>query len=467
MTYPHIAARIFNTALLIHPQKLDAIIAGLGERLLGSRLLIAQMRAAQDVKADMLEPEMFSTRRGERTDAGYRMVDGVAVVGINGALVHRSKMDANSNYLLGYNDMAARLEDAMANPDAHAVLQVWDSPGGEAQGAFEFGQRALELRGKKPMYSIADGMAASAAYLGASAAEHVAVTPTGYAGSIGVVMRHVDFSRALANDGIAVTHIFAGAHKVDGNPFEALPAAVRADIQAEINSLYDMFTSAVARHMGLDLAAVRGTEARTFMGQAAVDAGLAHRVATTDQLITELSGLRSRTYPVQSARSSADSKGASMSGNNTAADGTNSAPQATATAGAPTQAAAPAFTAADVDRARAEGVQQGVQQGLALERARVGAILGHQAAAVHPPVALQCISGGLSAEQSTAILAALPAQSPTGATGAANNAFATAMAATGNPKVSGMEGKGEAGDEAALATQILASFSAGNGTAAH
>ena len=35
MKYPHLAARLFNTPLFVHPQKLDAIIAGLGARLLG------------------------------------------------------------------------------------------------------------------------------------------------------------------------------------------------------------------------------------------------------------------------------------------------------------------------------------------------------------------------------------------------------------------------------------------------
>ena len=38
MKYPHLAARLFNTPLLVHPGKLDAIIAGLGGRLLGNPL---------------------------------------------------------------------------------------------------------------------------------------------------------------------------------------------------------------------------------------------------------------------------------------------------------------------------------------------------------------------------------------------------------------------------------------------
>ena len=38
MKYPHLAARLFNTPLFVHPQKLDAIIAGLGARLLGGEI---------------------------------------------------------------------------------------------------------------------------------------------------------------------------------------------------------------------------------------------------------------------------------------------------------------------------------------------------------------------------------------------------------------------------------------------
>jgi signal peptide peptidase SppA len=417
MKYPHIAARLFNTPLLIHPQKLDAIIAGLGQRVLGAGDLVLE---PAEIAGEKLQPDMFTTRRGERSDGGYRNVDGVAVIPINGALVHKSKLDANSNYLLGYNDMAARVEHAMDNPDIHAILQVWDSPGGEAQGAFEFAQRMFELRGKKPMVSIADGMAASAAMLGASASDKLALTATGYAGSIGVVMRHVDFSRALANDGIAVTHIFAGAHKVDGNQFEALPASVRADFQAEINALYDMFTSAVAKHMKLDPAAVRATEARTFMGQAAVDAGLAHRIVTTDLLISELAAQRAPLIPVgQSARSTTDNTGASMSGNTPAADGTTSATQPAA------------LTQQDVDKARAEGREEGIKA----ERTRTTGILAHKEAEGRGALAVQCVNTGLALEAASALLTAAPKAT-------AASPFGAAMTALGNPDVRADDGAG-------------------------
>ncbi|RYH19379.1 MAG: S49 family peptidase, partial [Alcaligenaceae bacterium] len=175
MKYPHLAARLFNTPLFVHPQKLDAIIAGLGPRLLGGEIDLA----ADHANADLALPaDMFSTRRGKRGDAGYMVSEGVAVISASGALVHRSRRDANSSYLLGYNELAMQVEDAMDNADVHAVLQIFDSPGGEVSGAFEYADRIHALRGKKPMYAIADSLAASAAYLGGSAFDQLAISQT-------------------------------------------------------------------------------------------------------------------------------------------------------------------------------------------------------------------------------------------------------------------------------------------------
>ena len=364
MNYPHLAARLFNTPLLIHPQKLDAIIAGLGERLLGAGVELP----AELAQAQALPAHMFSTRQATaRGDTGYGITDGVAVISASGALVHRSRMDGASSYLLGYNELALQLEDAMANPDVHAVMQVMDTPGGEVSGAFEYSDRIHALRGKKPMWAIADSLAASAGYLGGSAFDHLAISATGYVGSIGVVMRHLDLSRKLANDGVKVTHIFAGDHKIDGNPCEPLPASVRADLQAEIDSLYTVFVDAVVRNRGLNAQAVRNTQANSYRGQAAVSLGLADRVSTTDQLLSELAALRARSYPVgRSARATAN-QGDSMSGT-TQAGGQQAA--------SPAAAAAPTLSQADIDAARAEGAAAERDR---IAQVRAQSLPGHEA----------------------------------------------------------------------------------------
>lgn len=298
MGYPHITSRIFNTPLLIHPQKLDAIIAGIGSRTLG--LSPEQIKTQQDNSIELLPTELFSTKRGERNqERGYKVIDGVAIINISGATVHRSRMEAPSSFLLGYDDITADIEHAMDNSDVHALLRVYDSPGGEAQGAFEHADRLAALLGKKPMVSIADGMAASAGYLASSASDELVITNTGYVGSIGVVMRHIDLSRALANEGVNVTHIYAGAHKIDGHQFAPLPDAVRADFQEEVNGLYELFVDAVSKHRNLNADAIRSTEAATFRGQQAIANGLADRISTTDQLLTELAAKRaSKVYSI-------------------------------------------------------------------------------------------------------------------------------------------------------------------------
>ena len=411
MKYSHIAARLFNTPLLIHPQKLDAIIAGIGPRLFGVSPDALQLASTG---SEVLAPELFSTKKGERNqERGYKVVDGVAIVAINGATVHRSRMDADSTFLLGYNDITADVEHAMDNPDVHAILRVYDSPGGEVQGAFEHADRMRALLGKKPMISVADGMAASAGYLAGSVADELVITSTGYAGSIGVVMRHVDFSRALANDGIQVTHIFAGAHKVDGNPDAPLPDAVRADFQAEIDDLYAMFVEAVATHRRLSAAAVRGTEAAVFRGQAAIQAGLADRLATTDQLISELAAKRSTRSFGLPARSTANQGAKTMSGNQEQAG--NDTPAT--------------LTQADLDRARAEGVASGTSA----ERARISTILQSEAAAGRQDMAAHLAFGtDMAADAAVVLLGKAPA---TTAAKPGANALAAAMDAVEQPNV--------------------------------
>lgn len=451
-TYPHLADRLLNTPLLLHPQKLDAIIAGLGQRLLGVDGL--HLDAAELTARAVLPAEMFTTRRGERSDRGYRVVEGVAVISAMGGLVHRTKLAADSSLLIGYNDLAADLEDALAKADVHAIALVFDSPGGEVSGAFELAERIYAARGHKPMVAVADGMAASAAYLAASAADEVVVSATSYVGSIGVVMRHVDFSRALANDGITVSHIFAGEHKIDGNPYQPLPDAVRNALQADIEGLYQMFVQAVAKHRGLDEQAVRDTRAGVYRGVAAVAARLADRIGTVDAVVAELAARRNHAVaaavgislqPWETSMSHASATAAAAAPA-APADATTTTTAATTAAAAPT---APATASqADLDKARAEGA--------AAERARVAAITGHPNAAANPGITQQCIATGLSAEQAKGFLDAAPAAATTTASAQAGNQFAAAMAAMGNPNVSGVEAA--APDSAAATAQAAAGW---------
>jgi ClpP class serine protease len=147
------------------------------------------------------------------------------------------------------------------------------------------------VRQIKPVTAFVNDMAASAAYGIASAASEIVTSPTSILGSIGVVMLHADRSGELAAQGVKPTLIFAGSHKVDGNPFEPLSDAVRADLQASVDAHYRQFLDTVAQGRGRKLTAdmARATEARTFIGVEAIALGLADRIASFDEVLASLS----------------------------------------------------------------------------------------------------------------------------------------------------------------------------------
>lgn len=272
---PHIASRLFNTPLMIHPGKLSAIISGLAPRL--------------GVELSGTLPDAYTVRAGQSGKGGYRVVDGIGVIDIFGALAHRTEMQADSSYIMGYETIGRMLDAALADRDVAAVVLNVDSPGGEVSGAFQLAQQILGGRDIKPIHAVAGDLAASGGYLIASAAQSISISPAGQVGSIGVVTCHVDMSSALEKAGYKVTPIFAGSHKVDGNPYQPLPQAVAERIQSDIDMYYGMFVDAVrAGRPILSERRIKATEAAMFIGEQAVIAGLADRVETPDQLIARL-----------------------------------------------------------------------------------------------------------------------------------------------------------------------------------
>lgn len=285
--YPNLASHVFGVPLMIHPAKADMIIAGLGPRLLGVGELHSTSLQSTGERPD---PQAYTTLFGEARRPGYRVIDSVAVVDVFGVLAHRGGIDGMSSYVLGYDSIARRLETAVADPDVRSIVLNMDTPGGEAAAVFDLTDQVREVSKRKPVHAVIGDMAASAGYAIASAADSISITRTGMAGSIGVVMRHVDASRQMKKAGLAIEHIYAGAHKVDGHPFAPLTAEVRADLQAEVDKVYDLFVETVAENRVMDPADVRATEARMYTGGEAVKVGLADRIETPDEMIARLNG---------------------------------------------------------------------------------------------------------------------------------------------------------------------------------
>lgn len=227
----------------------------------------------------------------EAGEIDLTLAGGVAVIAIGGTLTDMSMGDEWFWYgELPYQAIRAQLACAAARADVCGVLLQINSPGGLVSGCAETAAQIARTAAVKPVWAWAE-MACSAAYWLAAAAGRIVLSPTAAAGSIGVMMTHVDLSRALDAAGITVTDIYAGEFKDIGTPFRPLDDRDRGELRAEIDAIYREFCAAVGRQRaaaGLDEAAARGTEARVRIGADAVALRLADAVDGFDATVAAL-----------------------------------------------------------------------------------------------------------------------------------------------------------------------------------
>jgi signal peptide peptidase SppA len=286
---PHLAQRLFNRPVAIHPDKAEVIIAALADRLGVAHLFsqahglrpAAEVIVAADTGLGLLEA-------GGSPRAGYHNIGGVAVIEVEGTLVQKTGCLEPYSGMTGYDGIRANLNLALDDPAVRAIALDIDSPGGEVAGCFDLADFTAQCAREKPIWAILDEMACSAAYALASACTRITIPRTGIAGSIGVIAMHADFSRALDKQGVTVTVIKHGARKADGNPYQPLEGAALGRLQADIDTLGTLFADTVARNRRSTPAAIQAMEAGTCLGAEAVSAGLADAVMAPDVALRAL-----------------------------------------------------------------------------------------------------------------------------------------------------------------------------------
>ncbi|ENT8855099.1 S49 family peptidase [Escherichia coli] len=305
----HIIAAAFNEPLLLEPAYARVFFCALGREMGAASLSVPQQQVQLDAPGMLAETDEYMAG-GKRPARVYRVVNGIAVLPVTGTLVHRLGGMRPFSGMTGYDGIVACLQQAMADSQVRGVLLDIDSPGGQAAGAFDCADMIYRLRQQKPVWALCNDTACSAAMLLASACSRRLVTQTSRIGSIGVMMSHVSYAGHLAQAGVDITLIYSGAHKVDGNQFEALPAEVRQDMQQRIDAARRMFAEKVAMFTGLSVDAVTGTEAAVFEGQSGIDAGLADELVNASDAISVMatalnSNVRGGTMPQLTATEAA------------------------------------------------------------------------------------------------------------------------------------------------------------------
>lgn len=266
-----IKRELLNTPHLIEPQSFNAILDYVNKRNDGEATIVSPEAANwDDVDGD------YSSRYVEDTRTG--------VMSVTGPLTYKTSgweaMCGGTSYEMLKGQMEYFVEKG-----AKTVVMMVDSGGGQAHGMMDsanYIRRLADENGIK-IISYVDGMSASAAYGISCISDEIVMSADSQVGSIGVLIQLYNDSKALEMKGYERTFITAGKDKVPFDKDGAFTEAFIDRLQTQVDMLYEGFTSHVAEHRGMDIGAVKGTEANVFMSQEAITLGLADKVMTVEE----------------------------------------------------------------------------------------------------------------------------------------------------------------------------------------
>jgi len=379
----------------------------------------------QIANRENLDPEAVAAKLGRPLDNTYsvEMRGNVAVLPVTGPLFRYANLFTALSGATSYELLARDFHAAVENPDVSAIVLNIDSPGGEANGTGELADMIHQARGGKPIVAYVGGMAASAGYWIASAADRIVVDETALLGSIGVRTVLTDGSGADQKRGLKRYTIVSS--QSPNKDLDASSPEDRARVQRVVDDMAAVFVSRVARNRGVTEETVLSDfgQGDVMVGIKAVDAGLADAIGSLEGVLSELSTDTETTVFIQAPA---------------AAGGTSTTSMEASTMSEKTQDTAPAaepqperiHTQADLDRAREDGIRQGVFQ----ERQRIEAILGHESAKGREATAMKlAFTTDMAPDQASAILESVP-QAETSST-QGKSEFEKHMETLGNPRV--------------------------------
>lgn len=416
------------------------------QQILGTQWLIN--RAALDdlletLNASHQSPEAVAKELGSWLEESIAVEnrDGVAVIHVNGPIFqfaswYRSMMGYSS-----YDRLAQDFHTSLRSDDISAIAFKYSSPGGVVHGCSEFADMIYNARGIKPIVAYVGGDATSAAYWLASSADEIVCADTAMLGSIGAVQRIVDYSKADKKFGIE-EYVIAS----DQSPKKVVDPSTKeglAQVKQWVNKTADVFIGKVSRNRDVTAEKVLADfgQGDLLIGQDAVDAGLADRVGTFEQVIEELQNKVSHSSTTGGLHSQTPKKQQeilTMGQSNEEQPVGNQQPEPLTAESLRNQHP---VISSEIEAAANKSERERIQGILSLDEAK-----GREAQAQ-----VLAFTDGMTADQAKQILASAPIAN----TEASSAGFEEQMEAMGNPDVSGDAGGDNNLDEVETAAQSI------------
>ncbi len=234
--------------------------------------------------------------------AGIRMPDGIT--GSTAGAIARVRITG----LIRGNPERVEALERLGKSSARAVIVHIDSPGGTTAGAEQLHDALSELKKKKPLVVVVDGLAASGGYLAALSSDHIVAQSASLVGSIGVLVQYPNVYDFLKNWGVKVEEIKSSPLKAAPSGYEPTSPEARAALAAVVMDSYDWFKKLVRDARKLDDAALaRVTDGRVFTGRQALELKLVDELGNEKTAIAWLARERNidpnspvRDFPLRS-----------------------------------------------------------------------------------------------------------------------------------------------------------------------
>lgn len=220
----------------------------------------------------------------------YPNINGNALINVEGVLSKKANLFTSFSGGTSMQMLKSHIDVALQDPNVNRIVLLVDSPGGTVDGTETLSNYIYNSRGQKEIIAFADGfMASGALWIGTSASKVYVADRTTMVGSLGVIQVVTDRSQQNEDMGVKVKEIFAGKYKTAGSPNKPLSKDDEAYIQAEVDYVYRIFAETVARNRGATVEDVleNMADGKIFLGQEAVEVGLADKIVTLDELLIE------------------------------------------------------------------------------------------------------------------------------------------------------------------------------------
>ncbi len=216
--------------------------------------------------------------------------DKIQVIPITGFISDETKASVMGTRPSVVQEVVSHLRLAEKDTKVKAILLKIDTPGGSttASDILYHEITAFKERTGKTVVACMMNMATSGGYYVALPADTIMAHPTTITGSVGVILMRPEVSGLMEKLGVGVGVNKSGQNKDMGSPFRPITPAEENMLQDLADTLGKRFVDLVARHRGLTgerLAMV--ADARLFLADAALAAGLVDKIGYLSDAITE------------------------------------------------------------------------------------------------------------------------------------------------------------------------------------